>query len=87
MPPAPPKPKPFRERIEEALPHHFSISYIKNNIQFLFFLFVVIFGINIILFIHRAEYFKNFSMLSGYKPNWFYMFSRANGNNKKELQL
>jgi hypothetical protein len=26
-------------------------------------------------------------MLSGYKPNWFYMFSRANGNNKKELQL
>ena len=39
-------------------------------------------SVNIILFVHRAYYFKDFSTLSGAAPNGFYMMSRANGNVK-----
>ena len=47
-------------------------------------LFVCIFfGITIILFITRAIYFRGFAMLDGFKPNPFYMLSRAAGNLKK----
>ena len=35
--------------------------------------------INVILFVHRAYYFKDFSMLSGLTPNPFYLLSRACG--------
>jgi hypothetical protein len=45
---------------------------------FLFFL-IVLSIINIILFIHRAYYFKDFSMLNGFTPNPFYLLSRACG--------
>ncbi len=57
----------------------FSMMYIRNNKQFLLFLLLFVVTVNAALFISRAYYFKDFAMLSGYKPNWFYMFSRANG--------
>ncbi len=49
-----------------------------NVRPFLFFLFSLSI-INIILFIHRAYYFKDFSMLNGLTPNPFYLLSRACG--------
>ena len=56
------------------------MMYLRNNKQFLFFLLVFIIGINVILFITRAYYFRFFSMLNGFTPNPFYLLSRACGN-------
>ena len=60
------------------MPYQFSVNYWRNNKQFLTFLsFIII--VNIVLFVTRAYYFRDFSMLSGARPNPFYMISRANG--------
>ena len=78
----PPKPSPNKswcQMFSEKLPHHFTISYWKNNRPFLCFLFFII-GVNIISMIQRAYYFKDFSMLNGFTPNVFYLVSRACGN-------
>ena len=79
VPTQPPKPKPLSQRLSESLPHHISWIYLRNNVQFLFFLFVIVIGINIALFVHRAYYFRDFANLDGSAPNPFYMLSRANG--------
>jgi hypothetical protein len=53
--------------------------YLRNNVQFLFFIIVFVVLINVALFVARAYYFRNFKMLEGWAPNPFYMMSRANG--------
>ena len=78
MPSKPPRPRPFKERLTELIPYQFSGNYWRNNKQFLTFLYFILLT-NIILFVMRAYYFRNFSMLSGTTPNPFYMLSRANG--------
>ncbi|XP_040567795.1 NADPH oxidase 5 [Lepeophtheirus salmonis] len=55
-----------------------SLRHIRQNWQFFTFLLFLI-SINIILFVTRAVYFKDFATLTGAKPNGFYMMSRANG--------
>ncbi len=62
------------------------MMYIRNNKQFLFFLLFFVVAVNVVLFVARAYYFKDFAMLSGYTPNWFYMFSRANGKGSFTLR-
>ena len=79
----PPKPcarKSLCQKFIEMIPHPFHASYWRNNRPFLFFLFILA-AVNIILFIHRAYYFKDFSMLNGFTPNPFYLLSRACGKN------
>jgi hypothetical protein len=78
VPSKPPRPRPFKERLTELIPYQFSGNYWRNNKQFLTFLYFILLT-NIILFVMRAYYFRNFSMLSGTTPNPFYMLSRANG--------
>merc|ERR1719228_114211 len=79
VPPKPIKEKSFLERLSTKIPHRYiSKEYWTNNKTFLLFLFFI-FLINTVLFIHRAYYFRNFSMLSGFTPNPFYLLSRANG--------
>ena len=78
MPSKPPRPRPFKQRLTELIPYQFSGNYWRNNKQFLTFLYFILLT-NIILFVMRAYYFRNFSMLSGTTPNPFYMLSRANG--------
>merc|ERR1719419_1446665 len=79
VPPKPEKDKKILEKMSEYLPQRYlSKDYWLNNKSFHFFLFSVLL-INVILFIHRAYYFRNFSMLSGFTPNPFYMMSRACG--------
>jgi len=78
VPPKPAEKKPLKQRIKDKLPHWMSMTFIMNNRPFFIFsLFLVI--VNLVLFIARAVYFRNFPMLSGYRPNFFYMLSRANG--------
>ena len=79
VPPKPPKPKTIAQKIQDSLPHQFSLMYIRNNKQFLFFLFFFIILVNVVLFVARAYYFKDFATLTGSTPNPFYMMSRANG--------
>eukprot|EP00095_Tigriopus_kingsejongensis_P001891 maker-scaffold287_size221780-snap-gene-0.26 protein:Tk01891 transcript:maker-scaffold287_size221780-snap-gene-0.26-mRNA-1 annotation:"nadph oxidase 5-like isoform x5" len=79
VPPKPPKPRPFSVRLKDCLPHQFSRMYIRNNKQFLFFTIVFIFIVNVSLFVARAYYFKDFAMLNNFRPNPFYLLSRANG--------
>ena len=45
----------------EKLPHHFSLSYWRNNLPFLAFLYFII-CLNIAVMIQRAYYFKDFSL-------------------------
>ncbi len=79
VPPKPPKPKPFSQRIRDFLPHQFSMMYIRNNKQFLSFVLIFVVLINTALFAARAYYFRDFLMLDGVTPNFFYILSRANG--------
>ena len=81
VPPSPPRPKTLTQKIKDSMPHQFSMVYWRNNRQFVGFLFFLIVA-NIILFVHRAYYFRNFSTLSGETPNGFYMMSRANGKQR-----
>ena len=81
MPPEPPKPKPFAQRLKGLLPHQFSMMYLRNHKQFLFFLIFFVIFINVVLFVTRAYYFRDFAMLNNFRPNVFYMLSRANGEN------
>merc|ERR1719250_440142 len=79
VPPKPAKENGILEKFSSKLPtRYFSKDYWTNNKAFLVFLFFIL-SINLILFIHRAYYFRNFSMLSGFTPNPFYLLSRANG--------
>ena len=79
VPPQPSRPRSIGQKLKDSLPHQFSMMYIRNNKQFLAFLLLFVVLVNAVLFVARAYYFKDFAMLSGYTPNWFYMFSRANG--------
>ena len=81
VPPSAPRPKTLSQKFKDSLPPQFSMMYWRNNRQFVSFLSFMI-SVNIILFVHRAYYFKDFSTLSGAAPNGFYMMSRANGNVK-----
>jgi len=78
----PPKSAPEKticKRLSECLPlRYVSKDYWANNKRFLIFI-LILFLINGALFIHRAYYFRNFSMLNGLTPNPFYLLSRANG--------
>jgi len=56
---------------------YLSSDYLRNNASFVIFLDMVIL-INIIILAQRANYFRDFPMLSG-EPNLFYMISRATG--------
>jgi len=79
VPPKRPREKTTVEKMSEFLPQRYlSKDYWIHNKSFHFFLFVV-FLINAVLFIHRAYYFRNFSMLNGFTPNPFYLLSRACG--------
>lgn len=60
------------------MPYQFSSNYWRNNKQFLTFLIIILLT-NVVLFVTRAYYFRDFSMLNGFTPNPFYMMSRANG--------
>merc|ERR1719242_2642280 len=76
--PKPSAAKTWYQTISEKLPHHFNLGYWKNNKPFLCTLYLII-GVNIVLMVQRAYYFKDFAMLDGYTPNVFYMISRACG--------
>ena len=52
-----------------------SKKYLQNNLPFISFLIFIII-INIVLFVQRAVYFRNFTTLSGLTPNPFYLLSR-----------
>ena len=78
MPTKPPRPRPLKQRLTELIPYQFSGNYWRNNKQFLTFLYFILLT-NIILFVTRAYYFRNFASLNGTTPNPFYMMSRANG--------
>ena len=79
VPPAPPKKKTFCEHMYDKLPQRYmSKEYWINNKSLHSAIFVILL-INAILFTHRAYYFKDFSMLSGFTPNPFYLLSRACG--------
>ena len=79
VPPAPPKKKTLVERLQDKLPQRYmSKEYWSNNKSLHAAIFVILL-INAILFVHRAYYFKDFSMLSGLTPNPFYLLSRACG--------
>ena len=78
VPPKPSAAKTWYQTFQEKLPHHFTASYWKNNKPFLLTLYLII-GVNIVLMVQRAYYFKDFAMLDGYTPNVFYMISRACG--------
>ena len=78
VPPKPSAAKTWYQTISEKLPHHFNLGYWKNNKPFLCTLYLII-GVNIVLMVQRAYYFKDFAMLNGYTPNVFYMISRACG--------
>ena len=66
------------------MPYQFSSNYWRNNKQFLTFLIIILLT-NVVLFVTRAYYFRDFSMLNGFKPNPFYMMSRANGAYFKKI--
>ena len=74
-----PKPKTMRQKIEEQKPRQLSWLYFRQNYQLVLFILVIIFGVNIVLWVQRAHYFRDFSSLDGSRPNPFYMLSRANG--------
>ena len=74
-----PKPKTLKQKLAEKIPRQLTPLYFQQNWQLVSFIVVVIFGITIALFIQRAYYFREFSMLSGFTPNPFYMLSRAFG--------
>ena len=78
VPPAAPRAKTLSQRLKDSIPPQFTTMYWRNNRQFVTFLFFLV-SINIILFVHRAYYFKDFATLTGETPNGFYMMSRANG--------
>ena len=79
VPPPPPKKKSFCDSLRENLPQRYlSKDYWSNNKSLHCTIFVFLL-INAILFIHRAYYFRDFSMLSGLTPNPFYLLSRACG--------
>jgi hypothetical protein len=70
--------KTFGQRMKKWATKRFSLSHLKNQWQ-LFAFFFFLFGVNLILFVSRAVYFKDFANGDGTRPNAFYMFSRANG--------
>ncbi len=77
----PQKPRPKKtlsQRIQRWFVKRFSIKHLQSQKQFFAFL-LFIFGINIILFITRAVYFRGMYNLDQTQPNPFYMLSRANG--------
>lgn len=78
VPPKPTKEKHWRQKMAEKVPQSLTKKYLQNNIPFVSF-FCLIILVNLILFIHRAVYFRDFSMLNGYTPNPFYLLSRACG--------
>ena len=67
------------QRLTDGIPRQFSWLYMRQNVQFVFFILVIIFGITTVLYVQRAYYFRNFSNLDGSKPNPFYLMSRASG--------
>ena len=85
VPPKPSAAKTWYQTFSEKLPHHFTASYWKNNKPFLCTLYLII-GVNIVLMVQRAYYFKDFAMLNGYTPNVFYMISRACGEYMSSLE-
>eukprot|EP00090_Calanus_glacialis_P005272 TRINITY_DN14088_c0_g1_i1.p1 TRINITY_DN14088_c0_g1~~TRINITY_DN14088_c0_g1_i1.p1 ORF type:complete len:1071 (+),score=285.92 TRINITY_DN14088_c0_g1_i1:327-3215(+) len=78
VPPKPVPEKPWQQKLREKLPQNMNMKYFRNNQAFIFFLCFIILA-NMILFIQRVVYFRNFTMLSGYTPNPFYLLSRACG--------
>jgi hypothetical protein len=78
VPPKPVPEKPWQQKLRDKLPQNMNMKYFRNNQAFIFFLCFIILA-NMILFIQRAVYFRNFTMLSGYTPNPFYLLSRACG--------
>jgi len=78
VPPKPVPPKNWKEKLMEKKPQNMNMKYFRNNLPFISFLCFIIL-INVVLFIHRAVHFRNFSMLNGWTPNPFYLLSRACG--------
>jgi len=78
VPPKPVPEKSWQDKLKGKKPQNLNMTYFRNNQAFIIFLFLII-VVNIILFIQRAVYFRNFSMLNGYTPNPFYLLSRACG--------
>ena len=64
----------------ERFKQYIETNYRKIRSQWQLYAFLAFFyGVNIILFITRACYFRGMYMLSGFQPNVFYMLSRACG--------
>jgi len=77
----PKKPRPketYWQKKKKSFWRSFSWTHIKKNPQ-LFVFMSCLFIINIILFISRAVYFKDFKNADETAPNMFYVFSRACG--------
>ena len=74
----------FSEKIKEMW--EIRRRHMRSQWQIYAFL-AFVFGINIILFILRAHYYKDMLMLNGFKPNVFYMISKACGNHNSLYQM
>merc|ERR1719228_794138 len=61
------------KKVPKKMPlRYLSKDYWRNNKSFLSFLFLILVA-NLVIFIHRAFYFRHFPMLSGFVPNPFYV--------------
>ena len=78
---------PYKKEADRSILHnmycslserYLSKEYWVNNKAFLLFLLLITI-INLVLFILRGYYFRNFCMLSGFTPNMLYVLSRACG--------
>eukprot|EP00092_Neocalanus_flemingeri_P001545 GFUD01001647.1.p1 GENE.GFUD01001647.1~~GFUD01001647.1.p1 ORF type:complete len:817 (+),score=154.82 GFUD01001647.1:61-2511(+) len=75
------------EKSSMKLPRrYFTVEYQQNNRTLLSSMFCIML-MSLIIIIQRAYYFRNFSMLSGFTPNFFYMTSRACGKNILALSI
>lgn len=59
-------------------------KHFQNEHQYYAFLFFI-FAANVVLFITRAHQFRSFSMLNGFVPNGFSLFSRGCGQLQESL--
>eukprot|EP00092_Neocalanus_flemingeri_P001546 GFUD01001648.1.p1 GENE.GFUD01001648.1~~GFUD01001648.1.p1 ORF type:complete len:1115 (+),score=222.73 GFUD01001648.1:61-3405(+) len=81
------KEKISEEKFSEKLPRrYFTVEYWQNNQTLLSSMFCIML-MSLIIIIQRVYYFRNFSMLNGFTPNFFYMTSRACGKTILALSI
>ena len=74
------------QRVTEKIPKFCSRNYFLNNLPFILFLSLILM-VNLVLFIQRAVYFRDFTTITGLTPNPFYLLSRACGKMKLKMKV